>query len=85
MLCDLCQKREANIIRSETINVEKTIIYRCEVCSNESNPVVAASPPLQKLERPCAKCRKEEGDVKLTRFVNGRRVATYLCQSCATA
>ena len=84
MLCDLCQEREATIIRSVEISGEKTIIYRCTVCLAEKEPSVEKAAP-RYLERPCAKCRKEEGQVKLARFVNGRRIVTYLCQKCAIA
>jgi protein-arginine kinase activator protein McsA len=84
MLCDACQEREATVVQSRVVSGEKTVIYRCEVCSSDREPVKSAD-PAPALERPCAKCRKAEGDVKLTRFVNGRRVATFLCQECASA
>lgn len=84
MLCESCQVREATVVRSEVINGEKTVIYRCEACLDPETGTRTANPPPQ-FDRPCAECRQAEGDVKLTRFVNGRRVATYLCQRCATA
>ena len=84
MLCEVCQDRVATIIRSQVISGVKTVIYRCEICSDIDRPEKAKT-PTPALDRPCAKCRKAEGDVKLTRFVNGKRVATFLCQKCAGA
>ena len=84
MLCDLCQEREASVVRSVEISGKKTIVYRCDVCLAGKGPSIEDHTP-PSLDRPCSKCRQEEGEVKWTRFINGRRVVTYLCQKCASA
>jgi hypothetical protein len=48
----------------------------------QRNRIRPSDVPLS-LDRPCEKCHQAEGDVKLTKFVKGRRVAAYLCQKCA--
>jgi protein-arginine kinase activator protein McsA len=82
MICYICESREATIARTEVVSDDKTIIYRCESCANGQKPEPAKNPALS-LDRPCEKCRKAEGEVKLTRFINGRRVAIFICQECA--
>ena len=77
MICDHCGERPATQAQSEVINGVKTVIYSCDECQAE------VKPSAQDLKRPCESCRQAEGEVKLTRFVKGRRVVSYLCQACA--
>ena len=82
MICDICESRVATVARAEVVSGKKTTIYRCEACLNGQKPKPAKKPALS-LDRPCETCRKAEGEVKLTRFVNERRVAIFICQECA--
>lgn len=77
MNCDHCGERPATQARSVDVNGEKKGLYICDECEAESKRATVG------LERPCESCRQAEGEVKLTRFIKGRRVVSFLCQACA--
>ena len=44
MLCQNCQKREANIQVTQVLNNNKNIIYLCEQCAREETKFITGSP-----------------------------------------
>ena len=66
-------------ILTQVVDGEKRTHYRCSVCLEQEDE--DASP---RLERPCDRCGKQEGRIKLTRLKDRYRVIEYLCDGCAT-
>ncbi|MDA0746988.1 MAG: hypothetical protein O2954_10745 [bacterium] len=79
MRCDHCGARPATRVLTQIVAGEKQLIYRCDECTEASSQ--EEKPP--KLERPCDRCGKREGRIKLKRLHERYQSLSYLCEICA--
>ena len=64
---------------AQIVNKKKRILYRCDICAAASR----GGPTGPSLARPCDRCGRREGQIKLVRLEGRLRTVQYLCEVCA--